>query len=125
VHIKPTFGLEIYVKNLDIWKFKRCLSNFRCSSHQLMIEKGRHIGLPVEDRICFHCKQSVENEYHFVIVCPLYSDLRNLYIPQKYFAAPNLHGFHLLISNTNVEVLRKLAMYLYYANKIRDSYVVS
>jgi len=33
-----------YVNIVD--KFRRCLANFRGSSHELMIEQGRHFGLP-------------------------------------------------------------------------------
>ena len=36
--------VETYL-SIDIsYKYKRVLSNFRCSAHELMIEKGRHLG---------------------------------------------------------------------------------
>lgn len=123
VFIKPSFEIESYVNDLDIWKFKSCLANFRCSSHQLMIEKGRHIGLALEDRLCICGDNSIEDEYHFVLICPLYSNLRSTYIAPKYYTAPNLHKFYMLMANKQTEVIRKLAMYLFYANKKRESYL--
>ena len=42
-----------------------------------MIEKGRQKGIPRELRICKSCDLGcVEDEYHFVIICPAYENLR-------------------------------------------------
>lgn len=123
VFIKPTFGFEMYVNCLEFTKFKRCMANFRSSSHSLMIEKGRHIGLPRDERFCLYCKNIVEDEYHFVFICPLYTELRNTYLPKKYFSVPTLNRFHNLMASTNVNIMRNLAMYLFFANKTREAYI--
>ena len=41
----------------------------------LRIETGRHYRpmLPVEDRICWCCGVGVEDEKHFMVICPLYA----------------------------------------------------
>ena len=31
---------------------------------------------PIDQRTCFHCPNSVENEIHFLIECPFYDDIR-------------------------------------------------
>ena len=36
----------------------------------LEIEKGRYIGLKVEDIICQLCKDYIEDEVHFLLQCP-------------------------------------------------------
>ena len=42
-----------------------------------MIEKGRHHGMLNEDRVCKQCDIGcVEDEFHFLLVCPKYKDLR-------------------------------------------------
>ena len=40
-------------------------AKFRISAHKLEIEKGRYIGLKVEDRICQLCKDDIGDEVHF------------------------------------------------------------
>jgi hypothetical protein len=40
---------------------------FRKSAHKLEIEKGRYIGLKVEDIICQLCKDYIEDEVHFLL----------------------------------------------------------
>ena len=43
---------------------------FRISDHSLMIEKGKHHGMPRGDRICKQCDIGcVEDEFHFLLVC--------------------------------------------------------
>ena len=51
---------------------------FRCGNLPLHIETGRFANpkIPVEQRTCFHCPQSDENELHFLNECPFYDDLR-------------------------------------------------
>ena len=87
---------------------------FRSSSHQLMIEKGRHIGIPREIRFCIHCRYEIECEFHFLLKCPLYNNLRQQFIPNKYWEHPNNHKFK------SVKTIRNLSMFLYYAFKLRN-----
>ena len=48
-------------------------TKFRISACKLEIEKGRYIGLKVEDRICQLCNfflDDIEDEVHFSLQCP-------------------------------------------------------
>ena len=60
------------------------LARFRIGVHQLAIEQGRHCNLKVEDRICQFCNVTqqhyIEDEYHVLLHCPLYEDLRIIYL---------------------------------------------
>ena len=72
---------EKYVTDITIHKYKKALAKLRTSNHSLHIEKGRHQKVCVEDRICMWCKNVrgeniVENEYHFISICPLYENVR-------------------------------------------------
>ena len=51
---------------------------FRCGNLPLHIETGRYARpkLPVEQRTCFHCVETVEDELHFLIDRPFYDDIR-------------------------------------------------
>lgn len=46
------------------------LTKFRISAHDLKIERGRYLGLPVEERLCDLCKKNIEDEIHFMFNCP-------------------------------------------------------
>jgi hypothetical protein len=76
---KKSFNSENYVV-----MFHRSLrapfSKLRISAHSLMIEKGRHYTPKIEpqDRLCKLCNlNAVEDEFHFMMICPFYSDLRS------------------------------------------------
>ena len=56
-----------------------------CSTHKLAIEQGRHLTEPGENtcRLCQMCNyilyNELEDEYHFVLVCPILSDVRRIF----------------------------------------------
>jgi len=63
----------------------------------------------------------IENEYHFLLICPFYTELRNTHIPRYYRTWPTATKFKLLI-NTNSEIkIRNLATFLYQAFRKRNS----
>jgi len=56
------------------------LAKLRLSSHTLNVEIGRH---NIIDRHCIRCNlNDIEDEFHFVLICPDYVNLRNAYIPK-------------------------------------------
>ena len=59
---------------------RRALAQFRAGVAPLALETGRYLGLPVRERICFHCKslnrETVEDEKHVILTCPLYNAQR-------------------------------------------------
>ena len=54
------------------------LSKWRLSSHKLRIETGRYTTplTPRQERVCPECPTFIEDEYHVVYQCPLYSNVR-------------------------------------------------
>ena len=75
--IKSLLEPEKYLKEIDNYFIHRQTIKFRISDHSSMIEKGRHHGMLREDRICKQCDIGrVEDEFHFLLVCPKYKDLR-------------------------------------------------
>jgi hypothetical protein len=69
---------ETYVNELLPPRHRRAMAQFRTGVAPIRVETGRYDRgrLPVEQRVCFHCSQSVEDEIHVITQCPLYADLR-------------------------------------------------
>ena len=110
-------------------KHRIALSRLRLSCHQLMIEKGRHHRPSLErsERKCPHCKDKIEDECHFITSCPLYLTERGeLYAEIRrnsilFDEIPtDKQKFIFILSNENVEVLKKLAAYVYKSFSIRS-----
>ena len=81
---KQIYSRESYIDYVDVSKFMKALAMFRSSSHSLMVEKGRYHNIGREERTCVFCEIVVEDEFHFVLICPLYESIRQKYIPQYY-----------------------------------------
>jgi len=80
--IKSTFQMSPYITLLQNIKYRNILAKLRLSSHNLQIESGRHYKIPRHDRKCILCNlNDIEDEFHFVLICPFYSDLRAQLIP--------------------------------------------
>ena len=72
--IMPELKVANYI-NYDIpLKFRIFLSKLRFSVHNLNVETGRHRGVIYEQRLCMlYDKLEIEDEFHFVLSCPLYN----------------------------------------------------
>ena len=96
------------------------------SSHRLVIEveagrwknKKKTNRVPLSDRKCSSC-QTLEDEYHFILECKIYIDLRRRLIPKYFWIRPNMHKFIELMNCTNRGCIRKLGTYIYQAFKRR------
>ena len=86
------------------------------------IEKGRHRDIDRLLRKCRFCPNCIEDEYHFLLVCKQYEDLRYDYLPNKYFERPNLHKLTILMSSKKEALIKNIALYIYYAN-LRSKHV--
>ena len=72
---KHEFRCETYLQNIKNTNFRKMFTRLRTSSHFLEIERGRYVDKNECDRLCAVCGV-VENEFHFIMVCPVYNDLR-------------------------------------------------
>ena len=120
-YIKCDIGCESYLNCVKKDNYRVCLCRLRCSAHMLAIEEGRFRNIPQQDRKCIFCPMNViENEYHFVSVCPCFRDIRNTCLPRYYCHWPSLPKYKQLMSTKKSSLLNKLAKYVYLANKRRD-----
>ena len=96
------------------------LFKFRSSCLPLAIKTGRHENIPNHKRLCNYCNMNViENEYHFLLVCPAYSVIRKQYIPRYFIQWPCLNKFYSLSNTNSLLVLKKIALYILKALEVR------
>ena len=115
---RHNFEFQDYLDNVIDSKYRTALARFRTSSHKLAIESGRFENIMVENRKCRLCTMNtLENEYHFLLVCPFYRDIRIKYLPSYFCSWPTLNKFESIMSSKSKYVQQKLAKFIYFASK--------
>ena len=126
MHIS-NFKHQIHLDSFQIDKYRKWLCKFRVSSHRLEIEAGcwtKPKKTPLDNRKCIICNV-LEDEYHFVLECSLYLNLRTQYINKYSWKRPSMVKFKELVSTENVHVLKKLSIYTGKAFKLRQNVLYS
>lgn len=120
-NIVDSFCLQYYLRKSIPTKLKYQLCKFRISSHNLLIETGRYTNVTRNERRCQLCDHGeIEDEYHFILCCPFYIDIRLKFIKPYYYRRPSMLKLVQLLSSTSVKRLTNLAKYLQSACKRRD-----
>ena len=120
-----SFGYKSYLDTVTTSKFRVALSRLRLSSHRLEIETGRWAkpnSIPIENRLCTSCMK-FEDEFHFVLECTRYNDLRQTLIPNYYQRRPNMFKLIELFESDVKKIQRNLAIYTFKAFKVREQYI--
>ena len=82
-HFEP----EKYHNLVNNNNYRIAMTRLRCTSHPLLIEEERYHKIPRDNRICKRCNLNViENEYHFILICPMYHQLRNNLLQKYYYS---------------------------------------
>ena len=108
------------------------LTKLRLSNHKFAIETGRYIRpyKKPEERICPICKKDVEDEIHFLTLCPAYRKNLFEYLNKEYRIAVNKTApddvFLLLINppNKNKPAQKLIAKFVLDCYEKRRSLVV-
>ena len=109
------FNFKCYLDFITIRKFRYAFTRLRVASHRLEIEAGRWHQpnrIPVEERKCVNCN-SLEDEFHFLLECSLYQDLRQIYIKRYFWTRPNVPKFVELLQSDNKNIIKNLSVYIY------------
>ena len=115
-----TLEIESYLSGIKNVSHRVCMTRFRCSAHNLRIEEGRSRNIDREQRVCTNCNMNViENEYHFLLVCPLYSKIRKDCLPKYYCHWPCIRKFKQLMNCKQTKLMSAIAKFIFLANKIR------
>lgn len=118
---KDHFQTKQYLSTIKNFDKRRCLTKFRISSHKLKIELGRFSRpiTPLQNRVCDHCLTIIEDEFHFLMQCPMYSHLQKNFfsIVQKQCKNFSSHNskiqFNWLLANSDDFVILQLADYVF------------
>ena len=95
----------------------------RISAHNLNIEFGRYRNIERSQRLCKVCNANeIEDEFHFILRCNLYDDLRKLFIKSYYYKRPSVFKLIQLLSSENIIDINNLGKYLNRANSLRSKY---
>lgn len=118
-----SFEYQFYLKCDLPSQLRVAMNRLILSSHNLCIETGRwhrpH-SIPREDRLCITCNK-LEDEYHFLVECNLYNDLRKRYLPKYYWSNPSMFKVKLLLESKNEYKIRKICTYIYKAFELRKN----
>ena len=120
--VKINFGMESYLENIFSRNLRIALTKLRISAHNLRIQTGRYSRDRVDRnlRYCLICNTNeIEDEFHFVLKCPVYENLRKKYIKRYYRSRPSMFKFvQLLRSDVNKDI-KMLCNYINEAFKLR------
>ena len=114
---KHNFVQEKYLDFIHDKKLRISLSQFRISAHDLEIEKGRHRNIPRSERTCKLFNLNViESEYHLLLACPFYRNIRKNFLKKYYYTWPTINKFENLMTTENKKTILNISKYLYNAN---------
>ena len=106
--------------------YKQALAKFRTSTHDLMIEKGRHIGLDRNYRYCHYCRckgiSVIESEFHFLCECSASNDVRENIFGSILPNHIDQNFFYQIMSTENPAIIRKLAKFIHTAFEISKNH---
>lgn len=116
--------MQPYLYRVDLKYYRSGLAKLRCSSHNLRIEKGRHSDELMANRVCEICLKTrnmyiLEDEYHFVMSCPSYNNLRQTYIADWVNTPSTFEQFLSLLTEEGENTVKNLASFIYQASKLR------
>lgn len=115
--------MENYL-NCKSFEKRSNITKMRISDHNLMIEKGRHLKIPREKRLCTSCN-TMEDEAHFILYCKKIAKLRDNFIGNVIKHMPDFMSWqenekikYLLCPSTSKEV-ESLGSYFKQALELR------
>ena len=79
-----------YLSVIDIYCFRVALTQLRLGVLPINSNMYRYSDCPT-NKNCVFCQDKVQNEDHFLLVCPMYTDLRNRFLEQKRYSVVTEH----------------------------------
>ena len=110
--LKVNFKISEYVQRLNNFKLRNAISRIRLSSHNLFIETGCYMNIAQNQRKCSKCiSNDIQDEYHFIIVCPYFIVLRNKFISYYFTHNPSMFKFLQLLNSSKRKEIVNLAIF--------------
>ena len=124
--IKHSLTLSHYLLHVNHVQARSALARFRMGMSELRSRSLRYNSpLPNTPVNCPSCTDVIENEVHFLLVCPLYSDIRHQYIPEKFTRRPSLAKLSILLASVNQNLCANVALFIYHAFKARSLFIAT
>jgi hypothetical protein len=120
-HINSLHSIPSYISIKLDGHLKFLVTRFRFGISDINVHHLRYRQHSDHDLICPLCKNEKESEVHFVLQCPVLSCLRDELIPFKFHREPSLFRLIVLMSSTQEQIVKKFALYLYKAFKMRKT----
>ena len=115
VYVKQNFSNEPYLSIFDSYKARVCLTKLRVSAHNLNIECLRYgrDRKPRPERLCYLCNNGdIEYEFHFVLKCTRFQNLRQQFIKKYYYKKPSMFKFVSVLKTNNKKETINLGEFL-------------
>ena len=108
------FVLKYYLWNLP-QNLLLPFCKFRMSNHKLPVEiqSWDILYKPRELRLCLLCDlHAIGDEFHYVLKCPIFDELRKMYVPSECIDNPTIEKFVKLICTNEKDILLKVATFI-------------
>ena len=93
-------------------KESRLITAFRTRNHRLPIEIGRWASIPLNERTCKLCNDDIGDEFHYIMKCKHFEDLRKKMIKPYYRKNVNTLKFYELLNNKNKIILKNVCKFI-------------
>jgi len=118
---KQSHGIEHYLSDITIKRFRDCVIRFRFGINDLKANKRFYYSNSISLQDCPFCPNKREDEIHFIFHCPVYTDLRKKYVDNMIITNCDLDvNFQSIMKCASVTYSRNLGMYVFYAMKLRE-----
>ena len=115
--IKDNLNVCAYLEDIDIFCFRVALTQIRCGVLAINSNMNRY-GHDITESYCPLCKQSIENEEHFIYFCPLYVELRT-----RFFAKGMYPRLGELLEGESKQLSRSVSKFVFHAMKTRQKFI--
>ena len=116
--------MQPYLRKQIQINIRKHISRIRRSSHCLNVELGRYQNKNRQDRLCESCTiQQIEDEFHFVLQCPKYVQVRKKYRNAYYYKSASTFKPIQLLGSRHIPTctLFALGKYIQEAIKLRHN----
>ena len=114
--------LQFYLSKPLLDQYKLILAKYRLSSHH--IELWRYSRIEKTERKCCMCSSNdIEDEFHFILVCQRYKNIRDKFIGLYYYNRPSVYKLTQLFQRHCTKKLNNIAKYLIQATKLRSELI--
>ena len=91
--LRENLVCEFFLNEKNLAPYRHLMSKLKGGFLDIRVYTGILENIPYEDRMCPVCNTAVENEFHLLLECSLYTTARQKYISKFYFTHPSYDKF--------------------------------